>query len=225
VPASDERLTLGKMQNPVRGILHGTAAALSLAGGIALWIRSSGDPARQLALLIFAFSLIALYTASSLYHSVPWRAVWKARMRRLDHAMIYVLVAGTYTPIALVVLAGAPRWTALAATWGIAAVGIWQKVCRPAVGDWFSITMQTIQGWLALPLLSPLAHQLPSSALFQMILGGALYTVGMVMFVSKRPRLWPRVFSYHEVFHLFVVAGSTVHYAMMFRYVAAYPAL
>src|SRR5882724_9764814 len=113
------------MQNPVRGILHGTAAALSLAGGIALWIRSSGDPARQLALLIFALSLIALYTASSLYHSVPWRAVWKARMRRLDHAMIYVLVAGTYTPIALVVLEGAPRWMALAATWGIAAVGIW----------------------------------------------------------------------------------------------------
>ena len=221
--AHGERLTFGKMQNPVRGILHGTAAVLSVAGGIVLWVRSAGDPSRQLALLVFALSLVALYAASSLYHSVPWRSVWKARMQRLDHAMIYVLVAGTYTPITLVVLEGWPRWTAFGATWAIASVGIGQKLCRPAVGDWFSITMQTIQGWLALPLLGPLAHQLPWGALLQVVLGGVLYTLGMALFVSKRPRLWPRVFSYHELFHVFVVAGSAVHYAVMFRYVAGFP--
>jgi hemolysin III len=218
-----DRLTFGKMQNPVRGILNGTAAVLSVAGGVVLWIRSAGDPSRQLALLVFALSLVALYAASSLYHSVPWRGVWKTRMQRVDHAMIYVLVAGTYTPIALVVLEGWPRWTAFGGTWGIALVGIAQKICRPAVGDWFSITMQTIQGWLALPLLGPLAQQLPWGALLQVMLGGVLYTLGMALFVTKRPRLWPRVFSYHEVFHVFVVAGSAVHYAVMFRYVAGFP--
>jgi hemolysin III len=209
------------MQNPVRGILHGSAALLSVAGAVALWVRGAGDPGRQLALLVFGVSLVALYTASTLYHSIPWRAVWKARMQRLDHAMIYVVVAGTYTPIALVVLEGWARWTALGATWSIAAIGIAQKIWLPAVGDWFSITMQTVQGWLALPLLGPLAHQMPSGALAQVILGGTLYTVGMVLFVTKRPRLWPRVFSYHELFHVFVVAGSATHYAVMFRYIAA----
>jgi len=217
-----ERLTFGKMHNPVRGILHGTAAMLSLVGGAALWVRSTGDLSRQLALLVFAVSLVALYAASSLYHSVPWRSVWKARMQRLDHAMIYVLVAGTYTPLALVVLHGWPQWMALGATWGIASIGIAQKACRPRVGDWFSITMQTVQGWFALPLLGPLAQQLPRAALAQVAVGGVLYTLGMVLFVTKRPRLWPRVFSYHEVFHVFVVAGSAMHYVVMFRYVAGF---
>jgi hemolysin III len=217
-----ERLTFGKMQNPVRGILHGTAAMLSLVGGVALWVRSTGDLSRQLALLVFAVSLVALYAASSLYHSVPWRTVWKARMQRLDHAMIYVLVAGTYTPLALVVLHGWPRWMALGTTWGIAWIGIAQKACAPRVGDWFSITMQTVQGWCALPLLGPLAQQLPRMALVQVAVGGVLYTLGMVLFVTKRPRLWPRVFSYHELFHVFVVAGSAMHYAVMFRYVAGF---
>jgi hemolysin III len=213
------RLTLGRMQNPVRGILHGTAALLSFAGGVALWIRGAGDPWRQVALLVFACSLVALYTASTLYHSVPWRDVWKARMQRLDHALIYVVVAGTYTPMAIVVLDGWARWTALAATWGIAfryraeGVAAGRRRLVP-------ITMQTF-GLVAVPLLGPLAHQLPSSALVQVIVGGTLYTVGLVLFVTKRPRLWPRVFSYHEVFHVFVVAGSAVHYAVMFRYVAA----
>ena len=93
-----ERLTFGKMQNPVRGFLHGAAAAASLVGTVLLWTRGAGDVSRQLALLVFGVSLLALYTVSSLYHSVPWREPWKARMQRLDHAMIYVLVAGTYTP-------------------------------------------------------------------------------------------------------------------------------
>lgn len=219
-----ERLTLGKMQNPVRGILHGTAAVLSVAGAIVLWLRSDGDLSRQLALLVFGLSLVALYTTSSLYHSVPWRGVWKARMQRLDHAMIYVLVAGTYTPIVLVAVGGWLRWTALGTTWGIAAVGIAQKVYRPGVGDWLSITMQTIQGWIGLTLVGPLARQFPVGALLLVLLGGLLYTVGLVVFVTKRPRLWPHVFSYHEVFHLFVVAGSAAHYAAIFRYVAGVPA-
>ena len=221
--APGKRLTFGKMQNPVRGILHGSAALLSLVGGVALWMRTAGHPSRQLAMLVFAASMVALYTASSLYHSVPWRDVWKSRMQRLDHAMIYVLVAGTYTPIAFVMLAGALRWIALAMTWGIALVGIFQKTLRPRVGHRFSITMQTIQGWLAIPLLGPLAHQLPSTALLQVVLGGALYTVGLVLFVTKRPRLWPQVFSYHEMFHVFVVAGSATHYLVIFRYVAGFP--
>jgi hemolysin III len=218
-----KRLTLGKMQNPVRGLLHGAAALASVVGAIFLWGRCAGNLPRQLALLVFGLSLVSLYTGSSLYHSVPWQRVWKQRMQRVDHAMIYILVAGTGTPMACIVLDGWLRWVALGVAWGIALVGILQKVFLPKLGDWFSITLQTTQGWLALPLFVPLAQRLPFPAVLLTALGGVLYTVGMVCLVTQRPRLWPRVFSHHEVFHICVVAGSAAHYAMTFLYIARFP--
>lgn len=219
-----KRVTLGKMQNPVRGLLHGTAAAASVIGGVGLWIRSDGDRSSQIPLLIFALSMVALYTVSCLYHSVPWRAQWKQRMRRVDHSMIYVLIAGTYTPIASIVLAGPLRWVTLATAWGVAGVGTLQKMFLPNVRDRFSIGAQTALGWLGLLLAVPLARRLPGAALSLGVLGGLLYTVGMVFCVTERPRLWPRVFSYHELFHVLVVAGSAAHYAMVFWYLTRFTA-
>jgi hemolysin III len=217
-----ERITLGRMQNPVRGLLHGAAAAASLVGTILLWTRGAGDVPRQFALLVFGVSLLALYTVSSLYHSVPWRGEWKARMQRLDHAMIYVLVAGTYTPIAAIVLSGHYRSTILGAVWGIALVGIAQKALVPQLAASVSISLQTAQGWLGPFMVAPLARHLSWQPLALIGLGGLLYTVGMVLFVTHRPRLWPRVFSYHEVFHVLVVAASVLHYLAIFAYVAPF---
>ena len=218
-----DRLTLGRMQNPVRGILHGAAAVLFAAGAVLLWLRADPDTSRQLALLIFALSLIFLYTVSTLYHSVPWRKVWKHRMQRLDHAMIFVLVAGTYTPFALIVLDGKWKVATLAIAWGITAIGIAQKAFFPRLGNWFSITLQVFQGWMGLFLVIPLARALPDGAILLLALGGLLYTTGS-LFLAVKPRLWHRVFSYHEAFHLFVVAGSLTHYAMTFWYLAGIPA-
>jgi hemolysin III len=217
-----ERLKLWKMHHPVRGLLHGSAAILSVVGGAALWARAEFDFPRQLALLVFAASLVGLYTVSSLYHSVPWERTWKDRMQRVDHSMIYVLVAGTYTPIAFVVLEGPARAIALSVVWGIAAGGILQKIAFPDVGMWLSITLQMIQGWFGVLFFWPLAERLPAPALFLLCLGGVLYSVGMVMLVTERPRLWPHVFSYHEVFHVFVIGGSAAHYAMTLFYVAPF---
>ncbi len=215
-----KRVTLGKMQNPVRGFLHGTAAVVSVVGAVSLWLRSSGDLSRQMALLIFGISLVALYTVSSLYHSVPWRRVWKERMQRLDHSMIYILIAATYTPISLIVLDGSLRSATLATVWGLALIGIVQKALLPRVGHWFSIAMWTAQGWLGLLLIVPLAQRLPWPGLLLMVVGGILYTTGLVSWLTLRPRLWPRVFSHHELFHPFAVTGSGTHYAMMLWYVA-----
>jgi hemolysin III len=220
---SADRLCLGRMQNPVRGFLHGSAAVLSMLGAVTLWHAGSGDLGMQIALVVFAASLVGLYTVSSLYHSYPWQVVWKRRMQRVDHSMIYLVVAGTYTPIALVVLDGWLLVAALVATWGIALGGIAQKIFWPEVGDWFSITMQMVQGWLALPFFGPVARALPREALLLVAVGGLLYTVGMILFVTRRPRLWPRVFSYHEVFHVLVCAGSAFHYTAILMYVARIP--
>jgi hemolysin III len=217
-----DRVTIGRMQNPVRGILHGAAAAASIVGTALLWKRADGDLFRQLAVVVFGLSMLALYAVSSLYHSVPWRGVWKDRMQRLDHAMIYVLVAGTYTPIAAIVLTGRHRAGILSAVWGIALVGIVQKIYLPQVANGISVGLQTLQGWVGPFFYQPLATHLTWQPLALIALGGILYTVGMVLFVTQRPRLWPRVFSYHEVFHVLVVAASALHYAAIFGYIARF---
>lgn len=218
-----ERLTLGRMQNPVRGFLHGTAAGASMVGTIALWTRAA--PQHQLALAVFTVSMAGLYTVSSLYHSVPWRADWKARMQRADHSMIFVLIAATYTPIATVALDGWARPAALAVAWGIALAGVLQKLFLPRVSESLSFTLMLVQGWVALPLFVPLWERLPADAIALIALGGVCYTIGAVFLLTERPRLWPRVFSYHEVFHVFVVAGSAAHYLLMFTYLARFGAV
>jgi len=213
-----DRARLGKMTNPVRGFLHGTAAVVSVVGATLLTVFGSGGAWNRLALLTFGVSLVSLFTVSSLYHSIPWGPAWKLRMQRLDHTMIYVLVAGTFTPIAWIALDGWLRWTTLGVQWGIVAIGAIQKGLFPQFSRSLSVALQTTQGWLALFLLWPLAENLPWTALFMLGLGGVLYTVGMVFLVTNRPRLWPRVFSYHEVFHILVIAGSSVHFAVVARY-------
>lgn len=214
-----ERIRLGKMTNPVRGFLHGTAAVVSLVGIAILLVIAPGGFPRRLALLAFGLGLVGLYTVSSLYHSIPWRERWKARMQRVDHTMIYVLIAGTFTPIAAIVLDGWLRVATLVVQWGIVSVGAVEKLARRSPSRALSIALQTTQGWLAMFLLWPLSSRLPWTALLLIGLGGVFYTVGMVFLVTGRPRMWPRVFSYHELFHVFVVVASSLHFAAISRYV------
>jgi len=217
-----ERVRLGKMMHPIRGFLHGIAAAVSLVGATVLFAIAPGGTWRRLSFVVFGLSLVGLYTVSSLYHSVPWRDVVKQRMRRLDHVMIYVLIAGTYTPIAAVVLDGWLRWGTLGIQWGIVLIGALEKTLRAEPSKALSVALQTTQGWLAVLLMWPLAQRLPWTALLLIGLGGVLYTVGMVFLVTNRPRLWPRVFSYHEVFHILVVAASALHFAAVARYIVGF---
>ncbi|MGD2051895.1 MAG: hemolysin III family protein [Acidimicrobiia bacterium] len=213
------RASLGKMQNPVRGFLHGTAAVAAVVGTAILMLRAPTWPAR-ISVLVFGLGMLALYTASSLYHSIPWREVWKQRMRRVDHSMIFVLIASSYTPIAIIVLDGAWRFGTLIVVWSVATVGIVHKIAmRTADRNAFSIALMVTLGWLAVPIMVPLAQRAGVLAVLLMALGGVLYTVGMVFLVTGWPRLWPRVFSSHELFHVLVVAASSIHYLVAFRYV------
>ncbi|HSM02552.1 MAG TPA: hemolysin III family protein [Acidimicrobiia bacterium] len=221
---ASQRVRLGKMTHPVRGFLHGIAALVALVGAILLTLLAPGGAGRRVSLLVFGLSLVALFLTSSLYHSIPWRARWKRRMQKLDHTMIYVLVAGTFTPIAAIVLDGWMRWGTLAVQWGIVAFGAAHKALAKTPKHWTSVALATTQGWLALFILWPLADRLPWTALALIGIGGVLYTVGMVFLVTGRPRLWPRVFSYHEAFHVLVIAAAAAHYAAIAGWVSVYGA-
>lgn len=212
------------MTNPVRGFMDATAALASVAALVALVVLTSNDTPRMMSMVVYALTLVALYTTSSLYHSIPWRPKWKQRMQRLDHSMTYLLVAGSFTPIAANVLDGAWRVRVLAVVWGAAIVGVGQKIIFPRVRPWFSITLQTTLGWFALVPFLELMRRLSGGAIALIAAGGALYTVGMILFTLKRPRLSPAFFSYHEVWHVFVIAASVLHFLAVLINVVPYTA-
>ncbi len=216
------RWTLGAIQHPVRGLLHGSATLAALVAAIWLITDSPGGGARRLALAVFGITLVCLFAVSTLYHSVPWRARWKRRMLRIDNSTIFVFIAGTYTPLALIVFDGWLTWATLGAAWGIALLGIAQLAFFPRPTTAVSVVAYAIQGWMGLLLLVPLAQRLPWTAVGLAVTGGVLYSIGLVIVVLRRPRLWPRVFSYHEVFHLFVIAGSAAHFVLTARWVAPF---
>jgi hemolysin III len=214
-----QRITLGKMQNPVRGFLHGTAAVASLAGLVSLLALNPGGLSTGVALVVYAGSLVLLYTTSSLYHSVPWSERWKLRMRRLDHSNIFLVVAGTYTPFAVVALDGAWRSASLIAVWTAGTVGIILKFAQRQVRLGLSVTIQSVMGWAAVIPMWQIGSRLGVSAVVLIAIGGLLYTVGMVFMLTGKPRLFPRVFSSHELFHVMVVAASAVHFAAILLHV------
>jgi hemolysin III len=213
-----DRMTLGRMQNPIRGFLHGGAALAALAGTLYLVARSWGDTAGVVGSVVFGLALLVMYTVSSLYHSVPWSPQWKQRLQKLDHSMIYLVVAATFTPIAIGGLEGNAVWWCLGLVWAIALIGITLKITMPAVSTKLSVTLQLVMGWTALIWLPQIWGTLGTGAVMWIAIGGLFYTVGTVIFMTKRPRLLPRSFSYHELFHVFVVLASAAHFLAVARY-------
>jgi hemolysin III len=216
-------MTLGRMQNPVRGFLHGSAAVIAVAASPFLIARASSWPAR-IAGAVYGLGLVALYTTSSLYHSIPWRERWKKRMQRLDHAMIFVLIASTFTPVGVIVLEGWTRVASLLVAWSIAAAGVGHHLFVRRQRFHLSIGLMVTMGWLSLALMVPLAHRVGLAVVGLIALGGVVYTVGMVIVATQWPRLWPRVFSSHELFHVLVVSASVIHFVAIYRYVVPFMA-
>lgn len=215
---SVDRLTLGKMQNPIRGFLHGGAAVATVVGLVFLIIRAWGSAAALAGALIFGLALLVMYIVSSLYHSIPWGQRWKTRLQRVDHSMIYLVVAGTFTPVAIAVLDGVSLAVSLSVLWGIAATGIVMKSLLPNVKTWLSVSLQLSMGWIAIAWVPRIVEELGWSAVVLILLGGLCYTVGAVIFLTKWPKLLPRSFSYHELFHLLVVTASVLHFMAIWLY-------
>ena len=201
----------------LRGWLHLIAAFLVVGGTAALLVLAD-SPTSYVGAAIFSASLILLYGTSASYHRVTWGPTPRRIVKRLDHAMIFVLIAGTYTPLCLEVsLAwGIPL---LSVVWGLAGAGALLKVFWPDGPRWLSVTLYVGLGWLAVVATQEVLSSFSPGALTLLAVGGALYTLGGIVYALRRPDPWPRVFGYHEIFHAFVVAGSAIHYSLIALYV------
>ncbi len=202
----------------LRGVLH-AFAALAAVGGIVLAVLLAQSAGAYVGGAIFASSLVLLYTTSAAYHGITWKPRLRAIMKRLDHSMIFVLIAGTYTPIGLVVLSTAWWISILSVVWGLAGAGVILKMAWPDAPRWLSVVLYLAVGWLALVATAELLAWFTLVPLALLLLGGLMYTLGGVVYAAARPNPFPRVFGYHEVFHALVVAGSALHYSLIAAYV------
>jgi hemolysin III len=218
-----DRWRWGRMTNPVRGILHGAGGVAAAVGAGVLALRAGGGT-QAVAGLVFGLALVAMYTVSTLYHAVDWDISRKAFWQRLDHSMIFLVVAATFTPFGLIVLDGLLQVVLLALVWAVALIGIVLKFVLPRVRTGLSLGLQHAMGWSSLAALPVIWQRLGMQAVTLIFAGGVFYTAGTVMFVTKRPRLFPRVFGYHEMFHVMVIAGSLFHFLAILWFVMPYRA-
>jgi hemolysin III len=199
----------------LRGMLHAVAFVISCVIG-ALFVAYTPAP-HGLAAAVFAASASVMLGTSALYHRITWRPDRRLWMRRADHAALFLLIAGTYTPVALIGLHGAWRTSVLAVVWAGAAVAAVTKVCWVGSPKWLSAAIGLALGWMAVVALPQLAHNEGLAPLFLLAAGGVAYTAGAVVYAWGRPDPLPRIFGYHEVFHaLTIVALSCQYVAIAF---------
>jgi hemolysin III len=199
----------------LRGVLHQWAFAVSLAAGAGL-VLEAGSARARIAVTVYALSVAALFGTSALYHRVNWRTLGARRwMRRLDHTMIFVLIAGTYTPFGLLVLRGTLGVVILVAVWSAALAGAVFKLLWIDAPGWLGAATYVAIGWIALVAFPELLDRLGLAAFAALALGGVLYSVGAVIYAHKRPDPVPTVFGYHELFHLLVILAAALQYAVI----------
>ena len=206
---------------PWSAITHGVGAALAVLATIALLARSASQGKWLLFGLfaVYGLSMICLYTASTLYHCLNTSVPGRLALRKYDHCSIYLLIAGSYTPLCLTVLRDSGGIPLAAAVWTLAAAGTVLTIAKLAIPRWLTSAIYLFMGWLAIFAIVPIYRALPPDGFFWLLAGGLLYTVGGVLYAVKWPgRDNPR-FGCHEIFHLFILLGSAAHFVMMYQVV------
>jgi hemolysin III len=208
-------------KDPFSGLSHLVSALAAAAGLPPLLVLSPPDHLRRLVLFVYGLSLVLLFGASALYHLVRTSPAREALLRRIDHSAIFLLIAGTYTPICVLTLPQPLGAIILIAEWIFALLGILAKVLFfDRVPRWVSTTLYVVMGWLALVGLVPLIRSMPLGGLLWLAAGGVLYTGGVAFYSMKKLVIIPGVVGHHEIWHLFVTAGAAAHYVVILKYVA-----
>mgnify|MGYP000928300733 CR=1 FL=1 len=212
------------LRDPVSGLTHFIGALLAVAGLAALIVKASNPlrPWHLTTYCVFGAGMILLYTASTLYHWLPLGSTGRSRLRKLDHMMIFVLIAATYTPFCLVPLRGAWGWSIFGTVWAVALMGIVFKAFWIHAPRWLSAAMYVCMGWIVIVGIVPLVRTLQPGGLFWLVTGGLLYTAGGLIYAVKRPDPFPEVFGFHEIFHIFVMLGTLAHFWTIYKYVSAF---
>jgi|SRR5437588_1500807 len=199
----------------LRGVLHQWAFVVSLLGG-GILVLEAGSARARLAVSVYGLSVAGLFGASALYHRIDWRGLRARRwMRRLDHTMIFVLIAGSYTPFGLLVLHGTLGAAIMFTAWSAALLGVIFKLVWIDAPGWLVAGTYIAIGWIAIVALPELVDRLGIVAVATLALGGILYSIGAVIHARKRPDPVPSVFGYHELFHLLVILAAALQYSVV----------
>ena len=212
------------IKDPGSAITHFIGMLMAIFAAFPLLIKAAHEPSRiyLISLAIYAVSLILLYAASTTYHTFDLSERVNTILKKIDHMMIFVLIAGSYTPVCLIVLGGKLGYTLLALVWGIAAVGMLIKAFWITCPKWFSSIIYIAMGWVCVLVFGPLLNTLSTPAFLWLLAGGIIYTVGGIIYALKVPLFDAKHknFGSHEIFHLFVMAGSACHFILMYVYIA-----
>jgi hemolysin III len=202
----------------LRGWSHAIAALVAVAGLVALIVITRHDPAKLVSMIVYGAGLVLLFGVSATYHTINWPPRVKDWLRRADHATIFIFIAATYTPLAFNVLDGWWRISVLALIWASAAAGVAGAAPFLRIPRRVLTSLYLAMGWVAVIALVPLTAALGWAAAALMALGGLQYSIGAAAYAFKWPRLWPRVFGYHEFFHLAVITASVTFYVIVVSY-------
>lgn len=208
-------------REPVNGFTHLAGALLSIAGLVVMLVAAVkyGTAWHVVGFAIFGSSLILLYSASSLYHLLPVSKQGVEFLERIDHIMIFVLIAGSYTPFCLVPLRGPWGWSIFGLIWSLALAGIAFKIFWMHAPRWLSVGIYLLMGWIIVIAIYPLFLSIPRAALGWLVLGGLTYSAGAMVYGFKWPNPFPRFLDHHAIWHLFVLGGSFCHFWAVFAYV------
>ena len=216
---------VSRIKDPGSAITHFIAMVLAICATAPLLLKAAREPdhVHFISLMIFILSMIGLYAASTIYHSLDISPKVNQLLRKLDHMMIFILIAGTYTPVCMIVLGDKTGWILLGLVWGIAIVGIIINACWITCPKWFSSLIYIAMGWVCILAFTKIVSSLSPAGFAWLLAGGIIYTVGGIIYALKLPIFNSRHqnFGSHEIFHLFVMAGSLCHYIVMYSFVAA----
>lgn len=203
----------------MNGFTHFIPAVFSIVGLVLLLDKAlyHMDPYRIVSYTVFGVGLFLLYLMSTLYHWLPVNDKKVKLLRRLDHIMIFVLIAATYTPLCLISLRGAWGWSLFGVVWTFAIGGIFIKIFWMNVSRWISTSLYLIMGWIAVVAIWPLVNVLQGSELMLLVAGGMFYTVGAVIYALKKPVIISGFLGFHEIFHIFVAMGSFAHFLLIYN--------